>query len=158
MRDVGEGGCRGNWETPNHLLFQVGHAALLIGLMAPHGRRGLLVFHAILLIGKSNLPAVWIPLIYVASWGLDFDSCCNAAEDTMSLKICHLQDSFSSPPGRGSCYAHLICFPGISPLLSSTASRVFSFSTNFDRFDFHLNLRKFTSRYSCLSKYQGESC
>ncbi|ELT88986.1 hypothetical protein CAPTEDRAFT_168328 [Capitella teleta] len=75
MRDVGEGGCRGNWETPNHLLFQVGHAALLIGLMAPHGRRGLLVFHAILLIGFLLL-STWAWVVLCApdmfSWNFTF--------------------------------------------------------------------------------------
>ena len=46
-----DGGCATQWASSNHMLFQIGHAVLLVGLMAPHGRKGLLVLHAILVIG-----------------------------------------------------------------------------------------------------------
>jgi hypothetical protein len=42
-----------SWIKPNHFLFQVANSVLLIGLLAPDGKRGVLFMHGFFVLGKT---------------------------------------------------------------------------------------------------------
>jgi len=45
-------GCS-SWTKPNHFLFQLANSVLLIGLLAPDGKRGVLFMHGFFVFGKT---------------------------------------------------------------------------------------------------------
>ena len=40
------------WEDPQHLLFQLANGCFLVSYLSPNSQRGLLVLHAVLILGK----------------------------------------------------------------------------------------------------------
>ena len=46
--------CLERWEQPNHMLFQLAHAAVLLSFLAPNTTYGLLFLHSMLVVGRCR--------------------------------------------------------------------------------------------------------
>ena len=45
-------GCNGVWTGNNHILFQIAHALILLGFLAPNVARGSLLLHGLMCGGE----------------------------------------------------------------------------------------------------------